>query len=84
MIMLKAVVLPEPFGPISAVMVPSLTSNEQPFTAATPPKCFVKPSTPSKALTAPSLRAAWPARAWPRQYQAARRCARLAGPPVCR
>ena len=32
-IRLKAVVLPEPFGPIRPVIVPSSTVNEQPSTA---------------------------------------------------
>src|ERR1700732_2801056 len=34
---LKTVVLPEPFGPISPVMLPSATDREQPSTATTPP-----------------------------------------------
>ena len=37
MIRLKAVVLPDPFGPISAVTLPSSTAKLQPSTAATPP-----------------------------------------------
>src|ERR671936_470281 len=52
--MLKAVVLPDPLGPIRAVIVPCSTSNEQPFTAATPPKCLVRAFTLSR-LMAPSL-----------------------------
>ena len=43
MIRLKAVVLPEPFGPTSAVIEPSGTANEQSSTAVTPPKRFVRP-----------------------------------------
>ena len=42
-IRLNAVVLPDPLGPISAVIEPCGTVNEQPLTALTPPKCFVRP-----------------------------------------
>ena len=35
---LNRVVLPDPFGPISPVMLPLLTSRETPLTAFTPPK----------------------------------------------
>src|SRR5438105_359479 len=35
---LKAVVLPDPLGPMSAVMLRAATSNEQPSSALTPPK----------------------------------------------
>src|SRR6266480_3178651 len=45
LIRLNAVVLPAPFGPISAVIEPRSTSNVAPSTAATPPKCFASPST---------------------------------------
>ena len=38
--MLKRVVFPAPFGPIKPVIVPSLTSRVQSFTALTPPKLF--------------------------------------------
>ena len=37
MIVLNAVVLPAPFGPITLVMVPGRTSKETPSSAATPP-----------------------------------------------
>ena len=48
---LKAVVLPEPFGPISAVIDPSGTTKEQPSMARTPPKCFSRPFTSSNGLS---------------------------------
>jgi len=37
---LKRVVLPEPFGPMSAVIVPSSTVSEQASSARRPPKRF--------------------------------------------
>src|SRR5262245_27167092 len=37
---LITVVLPAPFGPISACRAPFSTLSETPFTAAMPPKCF--------------------------------------------
>src|SRR5207247_9514562 len=42
---LKSVVLPAPLGPMSPVMLPSLTGREQPSTARKPPKDFVTLST---------------------------------------
>src|SRR6516225_7161590 len=51
--MLKAVVLPEPFGPIRAVIVPSSTEKLQSSTAATPPKRLLRPSTSSSAVMLP-------------------------------
>src|SRR5450756_2564902 len=50
--MLNRVVLPEPLGPMSAVMVPSATLREQLSTARTPPKTLVIPSTANKLLIA--------------------------------
>src|SRR4029077_9159008 len=49
-IMLKAVVLPEPFGPIRAVIVPSSTEKVQSSTAVTPPKRLLNPPTSNKAV----------------------------------
>ena len=46
-IRLNAVVLPEPFGPISAVIVPSCTWKVRSSTARRPPKLFASPSTSS-------------------------------------
>ena len=40
---LNTVVLPEPFGPISAVIEPSWTENDAPSTARSPPKRFSSP-----------------------------------------
>jgi len=40
---LKAVVFPEPFGPMSPRISPSLTSKETAFRAVKPPKRFVSP-----------------------------------------
>src|ERR1700751_3150921 len=45
---LNTVVLPAPFGPISAVIVPCATSNERLSTATSPPKPMVKCSTRSR------------------------------------
>src|SRR5438128_5016500 len=44
---LKAVVLPEPFGPMSPRISPSPTSNETALSAVKPPKRFVSPLTAS-------------------------------------
>src|ERR1700716_3433783 len=44
---LKAVVLPEPLGPISAVMRRGATSNEQPSRAVTPPNDLLTSRTDS-------------------------------------
>ena len=54
---LKAVVLPDPFGPISAVIDPSGTTNEQPSTARRPPKRFSRPLTSSSGRPAAT---SWP------------------------
>ena len=48
-IRLKAVVLPEPFGPMRALTDPSATSKLQPSSARTPPNDLVSPSTASSA-----------------------------------
>ena len=45
---LKNVVLPEPFGPISALIRPSWKATEAPSTARTPPKDLVRPSVSSE------------------------------------
>src|SRR5258705_2480321 len=50
--MLNAVVLPDPFGPISAVIVPSATEKLQPSTAVTPPKRLLSLSTSNSAVIA--------------------------------
>src|SRR5215831_11552138 len=50
--MLKAVVLPDPFGPIRAVIVPSATEKLQPSTAITPPKRLLSLSTSNSAVIA--------------------------------
>ena len=42
---LKIVLLPEPFGPISPRISPSLTSNETLSTAMNAPNFFVSPET---------------------------------------
>src|SRR5262249_14214334 len=44
---LKQVVLPEPLGPISPRISPSLTSKETPLRAVKPPNCLVSRSTVS-------------------------------------
>ena len=41
--MLSAVVFPDPLGPMSPRISPGSTANERSSTAATPPKCFVRP-----------------------------------------
>src|SRR5258706_15849067 len=51
--MLNAVVLPDPFGPIRAVIVPSATEKLQPSTAITPPKRLLSLSTSNSAVIAP-------------------------------
>src|SRR5947207_2073448 len=55
---LKAVVFPEPFGPMSPRISPSLTSKETAVSAAKPPKCFVSPLTASIRGAAPPPRSA--------------------------
>src|SRR2546430_804854 len=52
-IMLKVVVLPEPFGPIRAVIVPFSTEKEQSSTAVTPPKRLLSLSTSNNAVIVP-------------------------------
>src|SRR6476660_9705450 len=46
---LKIVLLPDPFGPISPTISPSLTSNETLETAVKPPKVLVRPLTDRRA-----------------------------------
>ena len=58
---LNTVVLPEPFGPISAVIVPARTPNEQSSTACTPPKPFDRPSTSSRRAHAATSGSEWTA-----------------------
>src|SRR5262250_1843803 len=48
--MLKIVLLPEPFGPISPRISPFATSNDTLLTAVKPPKRLVNPSTVSIAV----------------------------------
>ena len=48
---LKAVVLPEPFGPMSPRISPSRTSNDTSLRAMNPPNCFVNLDTTSMAFT---------------------------------
>src|SRR5580700_2776418 len=51
---LKTVVLPAPFGPISAVTLPCGTAKDTWSTARSPPKDLVRPTTSrAAALTAP-------------------------------
>ncbi len=52
---LKTVVFPEPFGPISPVMLPSATDNEQESTATTPPKRLDKLATSSRLMARPAV-----------------------------
>ena len=51
-IMLNKVVLPAPFGPITAKISPGFTSRLTPSTASKPRKRLVTPSTLSKAVMA--------------------------------
>src|SRR5512135_689886 len=55
--MLKIVVFPAPFGPISAISPPSETSNEAPDTARRPRKDFDSARTASSATSAPASQA---------------------------
>src|SRR5450631_2417896 len=48
--MLKSVVLPDPLGPMRAVMVPSRTLSEAPSTACTPPKILVTSCTDNRSV----------------------------------
>src|ERR1700737_1602412 len=88
---LKAVVLPEPLGPISAVMRRGATSNEQPVSAVTPPKDLLisrtdsglpvvsdRPSTPAR----PALLIADPRRTGRRSDPRRPRAPRPVGVPV--
>src|SRR5512142_344272 len=49
--MLKIVVLPEPFGPISPWISPGLTLRETSLTATRPPNCIVRCSTSRNILS---------------------------------
>jgi len=51
--MRSAVVLPAPFGPITARNSAWLTSNDTPFAAATPPKLMCRSSIRASAVTLP-------------------------------
>src|SRR5258708_33067943 len=53
----RSVVLPDPLGPISAVIRPDSTSTPAPLSARTPPKRFDTPFASSTALV-PAARAA--------------------------
>ena len=55
-IRLKVVLLPAPFGPISATISRALTSNETLLTAITPPNCFRAFSICSSTEGAPASR----------------------------
>src|ERR1035437_6881894 len=48
--MLNRVVLPDPLGPMRAVMVPSFTLREAPSTARTPPNILVTSCTESRSV----------------------------------
>src|SRR5674476_716144 len=48
--MLNRVVLPDPLGPMRAVMVPSFTIREAPSTARTPPNTLVTSCTESRSV----------------------------------
>ena len=47
---LKAVVFPDPFGPMSPRISPSFTSNDTSFSAVNPPNLFVNPRIVSMVL----------------------------------
>src|SRR6476660_3204268 len=49
-IRLNTVDLPDPLGPMSPVIEPRGTVNEQPSTALIPPKCFLSPVTASSGV----------------------------------
>src|ERR1700759_4888794 len=53
---LNVVLLPAPFGPISATISRACTSNETSLTAMTPPNCFRAWSISSNTLGAPGAR----------------------------
>src|SRR5450631_435323 len=77
--MLKSVVLPDPLGPMRAVMVPSCTLSEAPSTACTPPNILVTSCTDNRSVMT-HLHRAWTLcrarwRAW------GRRVGRLPRPP---
>jgi len=50
---LNSEVLPAPFGPITAVMLPGWTAKPTPPSARTPPNDSVRPSTSSKGPVGP-------------------------------
>src|SRR2546429_5592045 len=50
LMMLNSVVLPEPFGPITAWIVPCATESETPSSAVRPPKRLVTPVSSSSAF----------------------------------
>ena len=77
---LNSVVFPDPFGPMSAVIDPRGTSNEQPSTAVTPPKRLVRPRTSSSAVTSTGSPRA-PRQDALRRARLRRRPAGAAGPP---
>ena len=54
LIRLNTVVLPAPFGPISAVMLPCATANEQPSTARMPPNDLLRSRISKSAKIAPA------------------------------
>src|SRR5438046_10557549 len=62
---LNAVVLPEPFGPMSPRISPSRTSNDTSLRAMNPPNCLISPDTVNIAFT--RLLGLVPARASPAQ-----------------
>src|SRR3954453_24094252 len=47
---LKIVVLPDPFGPISPTISPSLIRKSKPWTACSPPNVFLSPVASSSAI----------------------------------
>src|ERR1035437_2346676 len=57
--MLNRVVLPDPLGPMRAVMVPSCTLKEAPSTARTPPNILVTSCTDNRSLMTRLHRAWW-------------------------
>src|SRR5215813_1353781 len=73
---LNAVVLPEPFGPMSPRISPSRTSNETPLSAVKSPKRFVSPETVSTARgeLGPEARVSGPPRVRASACQPGRRC----------
>ena len=78
---LKSVVLPAPFGPMTAFTVPFSTRKETSFTACRPPKRFESAAHLEERGHAPLPRAA---AARPAQPRRARRAGRAAGRPPAR